>query len=277
MKKPIERLLEGSVDFHVHVGPDAYRSRIADAQEIALQTKKNGMKGVVLKSHDYPTAPMAHLAKKNVEDTEIIGSLSLNDGVGGINPHAVEVSAKTGARVVWMPTTSSLNHRRAKGRAEGIFILGKDGEILPEIREVLALIKEYDLVLCTGHLSQEEIAALFVAAQNMAITKFVVTHPFSGVGKSLNSKVQRELAEKGAFLEYCFLAIFHGVSPQKIARVIRSVGVERCLLSTDFGQLDNPPPWEGMRMMLDTFLQCDFSEKEVSILVKENPYQLLNL
>ncbi|MFC1815659.1 hypothetical protein ACFL0M_06860, partial [Thermodesulfobacteriota bacterium] len=81
----------------------------------------------------------------------------------------------------------------------------------------------------------------------------------------------------GAFLEHCFIATIHGWTPQKIVETIRLVGVERCLLSTDLGQLKNPPPWEGIRVMLETLLQCGLSEKELSILVKENPCLLLNL
>jgi hypothetical protein len=278
MGEAVEKLIEGAVDFHVHIGPDAYRARIADAFEVALQAKDIGMSGVVLKSHDYPTAPLVQLTKKFVEGINIIGSLSLNDGVGGINPQAVEVSAKIGAKVIWMPTYSSLVEKRKQGFTQGIFILGEDGKVLPEVREVLALIKEFDLVLCTGHLSEEEIVVLFGEALQMAIAKFVVTHPLRGDGTVLDINLQKELAERGAFLEHCFLATLHGkLSPQKIVETIRFVGVERCLLSTDFGQSHNPPPWEGMRMMLGNFLQCGLSEKELSILVKENPGRLLDL
>ena len=107
MKEIMMKMIEGSVDFHIHVSPDPFVERIADAHEVALQARQIGMKAVVLKSHAYPTAPLAQMAGKAVEGIEVAGSLALNDGVGGINPRAVEVSARMGARVVWMPTLSS--------------------------------------------------------------------------------------------------------------------------------------------------------------------------
>jgi len=280
MKEIVRELIEGSVDFHIHISPDPYRERIADAYEVALQAKKLGMKGIVLKSHDYPTTPLAQLAQKNVEGIEVIGSLTLNDGVGGINPKAVEVSAKMGARVVWMPTLSSLNEGRSKGIERGIYILGENGQVLPEVIEVLALIKEFDLVLCTGHVSKEEITALLSEARSMGIAKFVISHPLKVAGISVSLDLQKKWTERGAFIEHCFVvttALSERLEPNAIAEAVRFVGAERCILSTDFGQLRNPPPWEGIQIMLTTLLQCGLSEKQLKILVKDNPCQLLNL
>jgi hypothetical protein len=280
MKEIVRELIEGSVDFHIHISPDPYRERIADAYEVAFQAKNLGMKGIVLKSHDYPTAPLAQLAQKSVEGIEVIGSLTLNDGIGGINPKAVEISAKIGARVVWMPTLSSLNEGRSKGIERGIYILGEDGQVLPEVIEVLALIKEFDLVLCTGHISKEEITALLSEACSMGIAKFVISHPLKVAGISFSLDLQKKWTERGAIIEHCFVAttsLSARLEPNVIAEAVRFVGAERCILSTDFGQLRNPPPWEGIRIMLTTLLQCGLSEKQLKILVKDNPCQLLNL
>lgn len=57
MKDIVTQFLDGSVDFHIHVSPDPFVERIADANEVAAQARKLGMKGVVLKSHTYPTLP----------------------------------------------------------------------------------------------------------------------------------------------------------------------------------------------------------------------------
>ena len=280
MKEIVQELLTGAVDFHIHVAPDPEKERIADAFEIASQAKAVGIKGVVLKSHHYPTAPIAQIAERAVEGIKVFGGLALNDEIGGINPKAVEVSAKIGAKVVWMPTTSSLVDRRRKGFDGGLSVLGGDGKILVEVKEVLALIRDHDLVLGTGHISQEEISALYIEAEKMGIKKFVLTHPLRGLGPSVDLNVQKELAKRGAFVEYCFVAtmpLYGGIKPNKIAETIKLIGAEKCLLSTDFGHLSNPPPWEGMRMMIATFLECNMSEHELRILVKENPCRLLNL
>lgn len=274
-------LLLGSIDFHLHASPDPYRERSADAHEVALQARAGGMKGIVLKSHAYPTAPLAQIIKKVVPGIEVIGGLALNREMGGINPYAVEVSARLGGKVLWMPTTSSVAARKRKGFSDGgIAICGENQGISSEVKEVLALVKEFDLVLCTGHLVQEEIISLFAEARKMKISKFVLTHPLKLAGTSIDLKTQKAMADQGAFMEHCFLATTPNsgnMDPAKIVEAIRFVGAEQCLLSTDFGKPADPPPWEGMREMIITMSHYGLTRKELNLLVKENPAKLLNI
>lgn len=58
----IDRILEGAVDIHVNFGPDPKVERRASAIEVAHQAKEMGMQGLVLKSHEYPTHPVAFTA-----------------------------------------------------------------------------------------------------------------------------------------------------------------------------------------------------------------------
>ena len=58
-------LLQGAVDIHIHHGPDLY-PRIQDPIELAQDAKAAGMRAVCLKTHNFPTAPMALLARKEV-------------------------------------------------------------------------------------------------------------------------------------------------------------------------------------------------------------------
>lgn len=276
-----EELLPGSIDFHLHTLPDPYRVRSADAHEVALQARACGMKGFVLKSHAYPTAPLAQIIKKVVPGIEVIGGLALNREVGGINPYAVEVSARLGGKVLWMPTSSSIAARKRKGFSDGgITIFAENQGITAEVREVLSLVKEFDLVLCTGHLVQEEIIPLFAEARKIKIKKFVLTHPLKLAGTSIDLKILKALADQGAFMEHCFLATTlnsGNMDPAKIVAAIRFVGAQQCLLSTDFGRPDLPPPWEGMRDMIITMSRYGLTRKELNLLVKENPSQLLDI
>jgi hypothetical protein len=280
MDKRTEEILQGAFDFHLHASPDPYKERSADAIEVAQQAKALGMKGVVLKSHAFPTAPLALVIKKFVPGIEIIGGLALNRETGGLNPYAVEVSAKLGAKLLWMPTLSSLAARQKKGFQDGIAVMGKDRRIVPEMKEILSLAGEYDLVVCTGHLVQEEIVALFAEAKRMKIGKFVLTHPLQVAGTSVDLKIQKELAEQGAVIEHCFLATTKDtgrIEPEKLVEAIRFVGARHCLLSTDFGKTGLPPPWEGMKEMLSTMVRHGLSREEISLMVKENPSQLLGM
>ena len=278
----IEKLLQGSIDMHVHHGPDARIERRLDALQIALQAKEAGMRAVVLKNHDYPTAPLAYMANQIVQDTTIVGSICLNFEVGGLNAHAVAASAKLGAKVVWMPTFDSANDMREKGLTEeGITIFDGEGKLLPVVEEILDIIKNYQMVLATGHLSVSEAFALVDKARRKEISKIVVTHPLlETLGACLSLEEQRRMVEKGAFIEHCFaitMPLEERLDPVKITEAVREVGAEHCIMSTDFGQDFNPAPAEGMRMMIATMLKCGLTEKEIELMVKVNPAKLLDL
>jgi hypothetical protein len=277
----IRKILKGAIDSHLHTSPDPYTQRSVDALTAAHQAKELGMRALVLKSHDYPTAPVAQTVEGVVEGIKVIGSLTLNHGVGGINPKAVEASARMGAKVIWMPTFYSVPDRKRRNLKGGIFILNEEGKILAQVREILALIKEYDLVVSTGHISKEEVFALTEEALAIGIRKLSITHPLTEiVGDPLSPAIQKELADRGVFIEHCFCAtmpLYGHLDPRKIVEAIRYVGVERCILSTDFGQITNPSPADGMRIMVATMLTCGLSEQELEILVKRNPAILLNL
>ncbi|MBI3040361.1 MAG: hypothetical protein HYY80_01685 [Chloroflexi bacterium] len=277
-----ERMVQGSIDMHVHHAPDAHIRRRVDALQAALQAEEAGMRAIVLKNHDYPTAPLAHIVNQSVRNLTVFGSISLDFAIGGLNPSAVETSALLGAKVVWMPTFSSANDRERLGfSGEGIRILNEKGKIVPALQDILDIVKSHDMVLATGHVSAAEAFALVDEAKRKGITKIVVTHPLeTRVGAALSIEEQQQMAEKGAFIEHCFLCTMplgDRLDPMKIVEAVRAVGAERCLLTTDLGQDWNPPPAEGMRMMVATLLRCKLSIEEIELMIKANPTRLLGL
>ena len=46
-------LMKGSIDIHIHIGPDPLRRRRVTAYEAAIQARDAGMRGIILKSHHY--------------------------------------------------------------------------------------------------------------------------------------------------------------------------------------------------------------------------------
>ena len=187
----INRLIEGSIDFHVHASPDSVERRRLDALEVACQAKEAKMRAVVIKSHNYGTSPLAYAINQVVPGFSLIGSLVLNSAVGGLSPEAVEVAVRMMARVVWMPTYSSVvdTKRRQANMAsipltdramaqKGISLLDKGGRLLPEVVSILEVIKGAGAVLSTGHVSIPEIYALVEAAHGLDI-KVTVTHPLN--------------------------------------------------------------------------------------------------
>jgi len=271
----IERLMSGAIDFHVHAAPDPSHERRLDVLDLANQSKDAGMRAVVAKNHHLGTAPLAYLVNKIVPGFTLIGSLTLNRETGGLNPEIVETAAKSGAMVVWMPTTSSVIN--SKGRP-GISLLNAEKRLLPEVMTILEIIRENDMVLGTGHVSMEEIYALTAQAKQFGI-KATITHPLhTGFGSNLNLQQQQELVSMGALIEHSFVAcmpILGGLNPKIMVDHIKATGEEHCILSTDFGQLANPSPPEGFRMMIGTMLEFGLSEKEMETLIKTNPARIL--
>ena len=99
-------LVRGGVDVHVHISPDVVERRIDDVT-LARRCEEVGLAGFVVKSHYTSTAERASVVRAVVPGIAALGALVLNRAIGGMNPLAVEIAAREGARMVWMPTTDS--------------------------------------------------------------------------------------------------------------------------------------------------------------------------
>jgi imidazolonepropionase-like amidohydrolase len=58
---------------------------------------------------------------------------------------------------------------------------------------------------------------------------------------------------------------------------MKTVGAEKCIISSDLGQAYHCPPAEGMRMLIGILLRLGLSVKEVELMAKVNPAKLLGL
>lgn len=280
-RKDLE-LLAGAIDFHVHVNPDT-KERLLDGFEAAQQARAAGMKAVVLKSHHTPSVVQATMVSKIVEGVDVFGGVTLNASVGGLNPHAVEAAIKHGAKVIWMPTVSAASHLRSKGKPYtgglSIFSGGVDDPrgVKPEVREILDLVARAGIVLATSHLSCAEVMALLDEAKRVGLKKVVVNHPQNQcVGMTID--MQKEAAEKGAYLEQCFnfcTPHLPLLKPDDFAAAIRAVGPSRCIMATDMGQVDNFPPVEGLRVFIRMMLDRGIEDTWVKMMTCENPIRLL--
>lgn len=283
----IDELLSGSIDMHLHIGPDEMPTRV-DAVEAAEQAADVEMKAIVLKNHSYPTTPVAVIVQDLVPEIKVFGSVCLDYEIGGLNVDALEKHARLGAKVVWMPTFSSVNSR-AKMRelglhleGDGFSILGNDGKLVPEIDPILEIVKKHDMVLASGHISPDEIFALVEAAQKISIEKIVITHPSDAefMEKTLSVEELRRLARMGTFIEQTIVTLLPTEfrhDPHERVEMIKAIGAEHCIMSTDLGQYWNPSPAEGMRFFMATLLRNGISENDIEVMAKRNPSELLGL
>jgi adenine deaminase len=60
-------------------------------------------------------------------------------------------------------------------------------------------------------------------------------------------------------------------------KLIREIGAERCILTTDSFHDWPPPAPEIMRMCIATLLETGVSEEEMRMMVQSNPAELLGL
>ena len=272
----MKNYLEGAIDLHFHAGPDV-RERKLTYLEAALQARDAGMRAILIKSHSTITADIASLIQPLVKDILVFGGIALNYPLGGLNPSAVETALKLGAKQIWMPTLSAANPHRYEGKKGGITILSREGFLKKEVIEILEILSRHDVILSTGHLSQDEIIVLVREAIKWKIKKILVTHP-DHFFIQMTGEVQKKLARKGVFFDRCFPT--HDTSPltmEAMAKRIREVGVTTTVLTSDFGQPENLFPVEGLKIYIQKLIQQGFSDTEIGQMVKINPAKLLNL
>jgi hypothetical protein len=289
-------LVRGAYDMHVHIAPDTVERRIDDVG-LARRCRELGLAGFQLKSHYTSTAERAAVVRGVVPEVGVFGAVTLNRAVGGMNPLAVEIAAREGARTVWLPTVDSLNemtgtHELAPGakppvwmrlqrelREQGVDIepvrvVDDAGALLPETRAVLESVARHGMVLATGHLSRDEIFAVGDAAVDAGIGTIVITHP-EFPAQDIGIEDQVELAAKGALLERCFTTPHTGkVTWERVFEAIRATGPENSVLSTDLGQVFNPPVEDGLPLMADRLLEAGFDEEEVRTMAVTNTRRL---
>ena len=275
----VDGLVEGSIDLHAHFGPDSKIERSVDLMTMLETASAVKMRGMVLKSKDYPSYPLAYVGKQQFPHLDPLGAVCLDHDVGGMNPDAVKTSGRLGARFVWLPTFSSTSDMALFGRPEmGIPCLDQEGELTVKTVEVLEEIKRYDMVLATGHISNEETIAVVRKAREMGITRIIITHPITAHrGGMPTMEMMKEYVALGAYLEHALIGLMpqtQVITPEKLAEAIREIGAEHCILSTDFGQIWNPPPAQGMKMFVAMMLGMGFSDDEVEVMVKTNPAKL---
>ena len=283
----LNELLHGSIDMHLHSGPDVFPCRV-DALEAAKQARQAGMRAIVIKNHSYPTTPLAMTVGQLVPEVAVFGSICLDYDIGGLNADALEKHAAMGAKVVWMPTFSSINSRAAMRKlgidlqGEGFSILGKKGDLAPDVDKVLEIVKKHGMVLASGHISPAEAFTLVKRARQMGIDKIVITHPSDSefVDQAFTLEELQRLAQMGAFVEQTIISLLPTEfchDPQERVKMIKTIGAEYCIMSTDLGQYWNPTPAEGLRFFMAILIRAGLSVAEVEVMVKQNPTRLLDL
>jgi hypothetical protein len=257
---------------------------------LVVAARAAGYRGLVLKSHVEGTTSRARLLRDHDwPEGEVHGGLVLNHEVcGGLNPSAVATQLALGARVIWLPTLSSMANKGQAVRltpaptsinTPPIGFGPEDTALGRPLALILTLIAEHDAVLATGHLTPPEIMLVVPFAHSLGVRRIAVTHPeLPIIGLSIQD--QLSLAEiPGVWFERCFIATTSpfGVPLQEITDSIRKVGVARTILATDLGQPGNPDPITGMAHYLANLGAAGLPWDELEEMVTLNPARLLGV
>ena len=291
-----DKILEGAYDLHIHTSPDVVNRKLDDI-EMAQRAKAAGMKGFGIKNHYSSSAGRAKLTKRIVPEVNALGAIVLNNTVGGINPMAVELAARDGAKIVWMPTVDAENeqnffrsgkHKKLpfwaklqselieQGKTAGtITVFEEDGSLKKDVLDTLDVIANHNLILATAHLGKKETFEVVRAAVNLNVKNIVITHPnFPSI--NFTKEEQKELAELGAYMEHCFTTPYSNkITWEEVYGQIRYVGPEYCILSTDLGQPKSIYPDDGLRIFYKNLLENGFSVEEVKKMAQYNPEALV--
>ena len=291
-----KELLKGAYDLHVHSAPDVLPRKMNDI-EMARRIKDSGMAGYAMKSHFFCTSERAELLNEMFPDCEFIGAITLNSAVGGINPTAVEMAARSGAKIVWFPTCDDAAEREHTFKADPsklpftariviemkqngieaptVCLLDDKGELKPEVGQVLSIIARYDLILATGHISHEEAYKLVPAAAKAGVKKIIITHvDFPSTFYSIED--QKMFASYGAIMEHDYTTWSTGKCPwETTLEQIRALGADKVILGTDLGQKTNIYPDEGMLAWAEKLTAEGFTEAELRTMMIDIPRKLL--
>lgn len=293
-----DRLLKGAIDLHHHGYPEISfeaKTRMDDVDEMSI-ARSAGMLGIVLKSHMFPTVGRAYHLRNLVPGIEIFPSITLNYSVGGLNPLAIESAARQGAKVLFMPTWSAAHDIERGGmskhlrhfldRAEstlrpgtGIRLTGSNGKLTQQACECLDCARQYNMTVCTGHVSPQESIALADGAKDYGIDEIIFSHPDSGSVGAKREEI-RDMCALGAVCEFCALGCLppiQRIRPAEFVEIVGEIGSDKVILTTDYFFDWSPPGPETMRMLIGSFLALGMTEENVGKMVRDNPARLLGI
>ncbi len=288
------KILEGIIDMHVHCGP-SIASRELDAADMLKESEAAGYAGFLVKDHYFPSMLGTKMVEKHLGNgtCKVYGSMCLNNSIGLFNLKALDTARQMDAKIVYFPTVSTKKHiddHQSKGFVGGgksrisenpVSYVDEDGNMEPAAIECLKYMAEHDMVLGTGHGTLWEVDHLVKKAVELGVKRILVNHPHYNVGASYED--MKRWTDLGAYIELNVCVFVGGskignVEDAIFKKIMDTVGVDRIIMDTDLGQVNNGSPVEGMFNYIN-LLEREFgvTEEEINTMTKVNPVKLFNL
>ena len=257
-----DEFLQDAIDLHVHIDLEFSLNAIRKREPEWVWLPKAeamGMRGVVLKSHWWPTANVVpYILASAQTNVALWSSVALNITAGGPNPCIIEACAALGGKMVFLPTWSARNDVERKGfsarfksyynnhaRLENpnYYFLNERGKLIPLGHEIIECCRAHDLTLGMGHISWQESLAFIEAAKDLNFShRIVVNHVQSHI-IAMPVDAMKRAGEMGAYLEACANALAPGrMDSFELVQQFRQIGLHQVVLDSSFLEKSKGPP-----------------------------------
>ena len=291
-----DEMIEGAIDVHCHIDFEfSAKERKREPEFLWLpKAEAMGMRGVVLKSHWWPTINVVPYILSSVQTrVRLWSSVALNSTAGGPNPCIIESCAELGGKMVFLPTWSARNDVERKGFSNRIqsyyksharlhnpnyYFLDDKGKLIRLGYEIIECCKAHDLTLGMGHVSWQESLAFIEAARGMGYSQRIIVNHVQSHIIAMPLDVMQRAAGMGAFLETCWNALAPGrMDSPELVQQFREIGLRQIIASTDYFRPYSPNPVELFRMFLGMLHEGGLSKDEVKQVACTNPARLMGL
>ena len=125
-----------------------------------------------------------------------------------------------------MPTFDAENQVRFSKEQRPFVAVSRNGELLPEVRQVIALIAKHGLALATGHSSPSEGLLLLREGQRQGVQRMVVTHAMLAPVQ-MDVPQMQEAAKLGAFIEFVGGSLASSDADARMTRFAEAIRTDR--------------------------------------------------
>tara|TARA_B100000900_G_scaffold390026_1_gene383387 strand:+ start:1153 stop:2040 length:888 start_codon:yes stop_codon:yes gene_type:complete len=292
------QILRGTIDNHIHCCPHI-NERSTNIFEVIRYAEKHKMYAIGLMDNFSNTSGYAALVKKFFPKMKlkVFGGLIMEPPSGGVNLENVKIALNysyfknDGAKFISFPTHHTRYiakiEKRKKSYIKKCFFVPASGPT-KETKKILKLIAQNNLVLNTGHLSDNETINLVKAAKKIGVKKILVpSNTFSEqtIYKLKKFKVKFEFS-------YFFISsatnvpLTHvdgekhkikGTNEDALKILIKAANPKNVILSSDCGVSVLPKPYIGFSKFINKVIKLGFSKKEIEYMIKTNSKKLFNL
>lgn len=294
----MRELIAGAYDLHVHPGPDIQVRKVTDL-ELSARVIQAGMAGYAIKSHYLCTAERAKTVNTVCPGCRAIGAITLNNSVGGLNPVAVEIAARAGAKIVWLPSVDSQYERDFLFGSDGrqrilpywarivqdleqsgiscppISLTDENGRLKSAVYDILDIACRYKLCIATSHVSHADAFAVARAAHTRGFERLLISHVLYP-STTYTLEERKEFVRLGALLEYSYSTFTTGKTTYEATLDgILSIGPEHCIISSDLGMPNGEMPDVGLLNFSQMLYRDGISFEMIQRMNRYNPEFLL--